>query len=132
MAATHFSGPVVSTNGFTGALTGAVTATTVTASTSLAVGSGGATIKAIKSGTVSVTVAALNDGAEADVDVTITGLAAGDAVLIFPTDAAAETGLYYNCWVGGADTATIRMGNVKGSALTGSTANWTYLWFDLT
>ena len=32
MAQTTFSGPVVSTNGFQGAVTGAVTATTVTAS----------------------------------------------------------------------------------------------------
>ena len=32
MATTTFSGPVVSTNGFTGAVTGAVTATTISAS----------------------------------------------------------------------------------------------------
>jgi hypothetical protein len=37
MASTTFSGPVTSTNGFVGAVTGAVTATTVTASGTLAV-----------------------------------------------------------------------------------------------
>ena len=37
MASTTFSGPVTSTNGFVGAVTGAVTATTVAASGTLAV-----------------------------------------------------------------------------------------------
>ena len=37
MAQTTFSGPVVSTNGFSGAITGAVVATTITASSTLGV-----------------------------------------------------------------------------------------------
>ena len=37
MAQTTFSGPVVSTNGFEGAITGAVVATTITASCTLGV-----------------------------------------------------------------------------------------------
>jgi hypothetical protein len=37
MANTTFSGPVTSTNGFIGAVTGAVVATTITASSTLAV-----------------------------------------------------------------------------------------------
>ena len=37
MANTNFSGPVTSTNGFIGAVTGAVVATTITASSTLAV-----------------------------------------------------------------------------------------------
>lgn len=114
MGQTKFSGPVVSTNGFTA-------------------GASGTQIKQIASGTVSVTVAALAAGAEADVDVTITGVAAGDAIQIVPTEAASETGLMISQpWVASANTVTIRMTNASGSSLTGSTANWTYLWFDLT
>ena len=37
MASTTFSGPVTSTNGFVGAITGAVVATTITASSTLGV-----------------------------------------------------------------------------------------------
>lgn len=111
--ATHFKGPVVSTNGFQA-------------------GASGASISAINSGTVSVTVAALLAAAEADVDVTISGLAAGDAVVLMPPEAAMETGLMFNCWVGAANTLSIRMTNASGSTLTGSTTDWTYLHLDLT
>jgi hypothetical protein len=141
MAATHFSGPVVSTNGFTGNITGdvtgnisgTVTATTLAATTSLAVGSSPATIKAIKSGTVSVTIAADAAAAEEDVSLTITGVAAGDVVLLMPLDASMETGVgTIACWVSATDTVKVRISNFNGSSLTGSTQNWTYLWFDLT
>jgi hypothetical protein len=104
-----------------------------TVSASLAIGSGGATIKAIKTGTLAVTVTALADGAEEEYDLTVTGAAAGDIIIVHPTDAAAETGLaIIGAWVAGANTVTVRVSNVKGSGLTGSTASWPYLWFDLT
>jgi hypothetical protein len=96
------------------------------------VGATGTAIKKIVSGTVSVTVSALADLAEVDLDLTITGVAAGDLVYINPTDAAAEAGLIYNSWVATTNTITVRVTNVKGAGLTGSTANWPYVWFDLT
>jgi hypothetical protein len=80
-----------------------------------------------KKSSVSVTVAAITAGAEADVDVTITGASLGDAIVIAPRDAAAETGLMWNAWVSAANTVTIRMTNASGSTLTGSTSNWDYL-----
>lgn len=80
-----------------------------------------------KKSTVSVTVAALNAAAEADVDVTISGAKVGDSIVIAPRDAAAETGLMWNAWVSATDTVTIRMTNASGSSLTGSTSNWDYL-----
>ena len=56
MANTTFSGPVTSTNGFVGAVTGAVTATTVTASSTLDV-TGDATL----SGTANVIIIPTSD-----------------------------------------------------------------------
>src|SRR5213075_541363 len=56
------------------------------------VGSGGTLIKKIKSATVSVDPANATAGAEVTVDVTVTGVAAGD--LVFPTSIPAlEVGL---------------------------------------
>lgn len=107
--ATHFKGPVVSENGFQA-------------------GAAGSEIALIKKGTVSVTVAALAAGAEADVTVTVSGAAAGDIALVTPTNAAAETGLaIIACWVSAADTTKIRMSNVNAAAaLVGSTEAWAY------
>jgi hypothetical protein len=113
MARTHFSGPVQSYNGFIA-------------------GTAGAEVKAILSGTVSVTISALSAAAEEDVDVTITGLAAGDIVTLMPPEAAMEAGVMFNCWVGAANTLSIRITNASGSSLTGSTTSWTYLLHDLT
>jgi len=56
MANTTFSGPVTSTNGFVGAVTGAVAATTITASSTLAV-TGDATL----SGTANVIIIPTSD-----------------------------------------------------------------------
>lgn len=151
MARTHFSGPVASANGFEGAITGNITgnvtgnltgnqsggsvaATTVSASTSLSVGSGGATVKAIKSGVVSLNPGTLAAAAEIDLTASITGLAAGDVVCLMPPNAAAETGLGVALvWVSAADTLSVRCTNLNAvAALSGGAQNWTYLWYDLT
>ena len=115
MARTHFSGPVAPARG-------------------IEVGSSGSTIKAIKSGTVSVNPGTLAAGAETDISVTITGVAAGDVVSVMPTDAAAEAGLSVALvWVSAANTVKIRLSNLNAvAALVGGAASWTYLWHDLT
>jgi len=56
MASTTFSGPVTSTNGFVGAVTGAVSATTISASSTLAV-TGNSTL----SGTANVIIIPTSD-----------------------------------------------------------------------
>lgn len=138
MARTHFSGPVASAAGFegpiSGTVTGAVVATTATVSTSLTVGSGGAAVKAIKSGTVSLDPGTLAAGAETDLTATITGVAAGDIVQLMPPNAAAETGLGVALvWVSAANTVKIRCTNLNAvAALVGGAQSWTYLWTDLT
>lgn len=113
---------------------GSVSATVLSASTSLAVGSGGATVKAIKSGVVSLDPGTLAAGAEIDLTASITGLAAGDVVCLMPPNAAAETGLgVILVWVSAADTLSVRCSNFNtAAALVGGAQNWTYLWYDLT
>ena len=61
MAQTTFSGPVVSTNGFQGAVTGAVTATTVTA-TGNVTATGTANVIVIPTSDPGVAGAIWNDG----------------------------------------------------------------------
>lgn len=93
----------------------------------LKVASTGTLLTQVLKGTVSVTVAALAAGAEADVSVTITGASAGDIILMTPLDASMETGVSVGAvWVSAADTVKIRMSNLYGSTLTGSTAAWSY------
>lgn len=115
--ATHFKGPVVSENGF-------VAGTAASA----------ATVKAVNSGTVSVNPGTLAAGAELDISVTITGVAAGDIVQVMPPNAAAETGLSVALvWVSAANTVKIRVSNLNAvAALAGGAQSWTYLWTDLT
>ncbi len=113
--------------------TGSVTATKLAVSASLAVGSGGIAIKAIKSAAIEVIIPAALAAAEAEVTLTITGVAAGDLVQLAPIDAAMETGVgILAVWVSAANTVKLRITNASGSTLTGSTANWNYVWYDLT
>ncbi len=93
----------------------------------LKVASTGTLLTKVLKGTISVTVAALTAGAEADVSVTIAGAAAGDIVLMTPLDASMETGVSVGAiWVSAANTVKIRMSNLHSSTLTGSTALWSY------
>jgi hypothetical protein len=115
MAATHFSGPVSSTNGFVA-------------------GAAGSTIKAITTGVVSLNPA---DTADGDVSAaftgTITGVAAGDIVICVPP-AADLTALLMSgpAVVTAADTISVRLVNGSGGNVNEAAADWTYFWFDLT
>ncbi len=139
---THFNGPVYSSTTFVGAISGGnasgtfgsgVDFTTLTASTSLAVGSGGIAIKGINKGTASVTIAADLAAAEEDITFNITGVAPGDLVVFSPLDASMETGVgTIATWVSAANQVTLRVSNFAGTTLTGSTQTWTYVWFDFT
>ena len=94
----------------------------------LTLGSGGSEVSKILKGTVAVTISALNAAAEEDVEVTVTGVAAGDAISVTPLAAAMETGVaIVGAWYSAANKIKIRFSNVHGSTLTGSTSNFTYL-----
>lgn len=159
MAATHFKGPVISPGGFVGPVTGAITgnitgnltgnvtgnlsgnqsggsvsATTLSASTSLSVGASPATIKKIGSGSVSVDAGTLAAQTALDVSLNIPGVAAGDIVQLMPANASMEAGLAIAAvWISAADTVKVRLfNNNAAAALVGGAQNWTYLWTDLT
>ena len=109
MGRTTFSGPVKSNAG-------------------IEIGSNGTQLDLVEKGTVSVTVSALAAAAEEDIDVTVSGAATSDLILVNPTEAAAEAGLSVSAaWVSAANTVTIRVSNQSGSGLTGSTENWVYV-----
>ena len=126
MASTTFSGPVVSTNGFTGALTGAVTATTASASTSLTVG-GGSAITYIKKGTIAVDAGSCGDNDIVEVSLTITGAAAGDTVIMNPPAAGQTAGLgFAGAYVSSANTVKLRLINVSGGTVDEGSLTWEY------
>lgn len=149
---TTFKGPVVSQNGFTGAITGnitgnvtgnvtgdltgdsagthtgAVVGTTVTASTSATIG-GGTAITKLQKLTVSVIIPTTAASATGDVTATATGVLAGDIILVTPLTAAMEADLaIVGAWVSATDQITIRfLNNDSGAAFTGSTSNFQVL-----
>jgi hypothetical protein len=88
----------------------------------------GTILTRVVKGTVSVTVAATAAAGEEDVVLTISGAEAGDSISLTPPVAAMETGLSIaGVWVSDDDEVTVRLSNLSGSSLTGSTTNWTYL-----
>lgn len=94
---------------------------------SLAVGGGTALAKILK-GVVSVTISALAAGALEDIEVTISGVAAGNSISVTPLLAAMEAGVsIVGAFYSDTNKIKIRVANLSGSSLTGSTSNFTYL-----
>lgn len=82
----------------------------------------------IKKGTIAVTLAATAAAAEEDVSLTIADATVGDMVMVTPLNASMETGVaIIGAWVSANGTVKVRISNVNGSGLTGSTQNWQYL-----
>lgn len=107
---------------------GLTLSSSMTSAGGIKVSSTGTLITKILKGTVSVTLAATSAAAEADVEVTVTGAAAGDIIVMTPLAAAMETGVaLVGAWVSASDKIKVRISNVNGSSLTGSTALWSYL-----
>lgn len=103
MAATHFSGPVVSDNGFV-------------------VGSG-ATVSKLLSASASLDFGSISAGAQADLTITVTGAAAGNEV-IMALPAAPAAGIVFNAFVSAANTVTVRASNISGSPVNPSPATY--------
>ena len=129
MGTSTFSGPVVSTAGFTGALTGAVTATTAAATTSLTVGSGTAITKIIK-GTVAVDPSSLTTATGETLTITLTGAATGDAIILHPPAAGLTTGLLFsNARVSATNEVKVEVWNPTGGTINEASANCIYMLF---
>lgn len=91
------------------------------------VGSDGTTITKILKGTVSVNLASLATVTAADLDVTITGAAVGDAVILQPPAADMTAGLLVcQAWVAATDTVTVRVYNASGGTIDEAAATWIY------
>ena len=118
------SGNTVSAGSITG---DSLVATTTATAASVAIGGGTAITKVLK-GVVSVTISALLTNTQEDVEVTITGVAAGDAISVTPLAAAMETGVaIVGAFQSDTNKIKIRIANVSGGTLTGSTTDFTYL-----
>lgn len=126
MGTTHFSG-TVSAAAFSGPLTGAVTATTAAATTSLAVGSGTAITKIVK-GTCTVDLPSIADGDVGEATVTLTGAAANDIVVLIPPTAGLTAGLAVcGAVVSATNEVKVRAVNGSGGTIDESSGTWIYL-----
>lgn len=97
------------------------------------IGTGGADIKAINTGTVTVDLASIAAATAVAVDVTISGVAVGDALLLFPSAADPSVAVAVGAaYVTGTDTATIFVVNPSAGALDAASQTYRYVWFDLT
>lgn len=103
MAITNFSGPVQSDNGFI-------------------VGSG-ASVTGILRGSASLDFASIAAAASADLTITVTGAAVGDAV-VGALPAAPAAGLVFNVFVSAANTVTVRASNITALAVDAAAATY--------
>lgn len=80
----------------------------------------------IVTGTVTVDPASIATLASGETEVTISGAAVGD-ILIMNVPASLETGLAYSgCRISAADTAQIRLTNVTAGSVDGASRSWSY------
>jgi hypothetical protein len=97
MAATHFSGPVVSDNGF--------------------VAGTGATVTSVLTATSTIDFSSISANTTSDSSgITVTGAAVGDAVMV-GVPATIASGLVVTGYVSAADTVKVRAANVTASPI---------------
>lgn len=107
----------------------AVTGDTTTAT--LKVGASGTVVKTIKSGTGAIDLGEIAGGATGSGTITITGAAAGDALIV--NVPALTTGLAFaGSNITGANTATLYFVNATASPIDEASATFNYAWIDLT
>lgn len=123
MAASHLSGPLTSTAGFVGAVTGNVTGNVV--SSSVNIGSGGA-LTFVKKGQVTVNIAEVGAGLVVETSITITGAVASDTVIMNPPAALEANVCVVGCFVSAADTVKLRVFNPTGAPIDPASASWEY------
>ena len=125
MGTTNFDA-VAAPDGFTGPLTGAVTATTAAATTSLTVGGGTAITKIVK-GTISINPSSLTTFQVETLTLTITGAAVGDIVVLSPSATGFTSGIMMsNPWVSSANAVKCTILNATGGTLDESAATCYY------
>lgn len=82
-------------------------------------------------GSATVTpTASLLSGTTYQGTITLTGVAAGDAIVVIPP-AALEAGLGADAWVSAANTVTVTVSNTTASTVTTTARTWQFLWIKL-
>ncbi len=93
---------------------------------------GGPVIKNTATGTINANPGNIAAQTRGSVDVTLTGAAVGDIVILQAPDGL-NTGLVYGgCVVTGTDTLRIFLANLTGGAIDDGANDWTYFWMDIT
>ncbi|MDW8075992.1 MAG: hypothetical protein RMK00_09530, partial [Bacteroidota bacterium] len=93
----------------------------------LQVGVGGDGIKEILHGTVTVNPPNIGANSSATFTVTITGVVPGDRIFLTPPDGLEADLIFQGAAVTSANTVTIRIRNLSGSAVDGAALAWSYL-----
>lgn len=107
MSATHFSGPVVSSAG-------------------VQLGDG-SVVSYIKKAAVSVDLPSISAGAVSESTVTVSGAAAGDAVIANPPANLAAGLAVVGAYVSAANTVKLRVLNSTGAPIDEAAANWVFV-----
>lgn len=123
MAATHFSGPVLSSNGVgnsaspVAVVASTLTSTVAAATTSIAVGGGTAITKVVR-GSIAVDPASMLTLTASVATLTITGAVAGDTVVITPGTAGFTAGILIGAaYVSAADTVKVDLFNATAGTV---------------
>lgn len=102
-----------------------------TRTATLRVGTSGTVIKTIKTGTGAIDLGSISDGATGSGTITITGAAAGDALIV--NVPVLTTGLgFAGSNITSANTATLYFVNASGGSIDEAEATFNYTWIDLT
>lgn len=83
---------------------------------------GGTTIAKVISATGTLDFGSISAGATAELDLTVTGTAAGDSTVAVPSGSP-ESGLVWSCY-GATDKITVRVANVTGSPIDPASRTW--------
>lgn len=93
---------------------------------------GGPVIKNTETGTLNINPASIAAQTRGSVDVTLTGAAVGDIVVLQPPDALNAGLVFGGCLVSAANTLRVFLANLTGSAINDGANDWTYFWMDIT
>ena len=107
---TTFSGPIISTNGFTAGT--------------------GLTVTNVLGASATLNFASIAAAASEDLTITVTGANANNVVAL-GLPAAPAAGLVFNAFVSAADTVTVRASNITGSAVDAASATYSAVVFQV-
>lgn len=98
----------------------------------ITIGTGGTQLKKILAGSAAADPASIPATSTGTVDITITGLAVGDVVILMRPAGLNDDLIYSGCRVQAADTLRIFLYNPTAGAIDDGSLTWEYAWLDLT